>query len=77
MSTVMANLERNREIAPSGLAVQLARAEAEKGYSAAQFLNALRGVGTAEGSKRPEEAGGVHLKSYFKYKPVQFRDSVF
>ena len=38
------NLERSREIAPSGLAVQLARAEAEKGYSAAQILNALRGV---------------------------------
>ena len=35
------NLERSREIAPS---VQLARAEAEKGYSAAQILNALRGV---------------------------------
>ena len=35
------NLERSREIAPS---VQLVRAEVEKGYSAAQILNALRGV---------------------------------
>ena len=57
-------LERSREIAPSGLAIQLARAEAEKGYSAVQILNALLGVGTAEGSKCLEEAGGAHLKRY-------------
>ena len=61
------DLERSREITPSGLAIQLARAEAEKGYSAAQILNALRGVGAAEGSKRLEEAGGAHLRRYFKY----------
>ena len=61
------DLERSREIAPSGLAIQLARAEAEKGYSAAQILIALRGTGTTEGSKRLEEAGGAHLRRYFKY----------
>ena len=59
------DLERSRETTPSGLAIQLARAEAEKGYSVAQILNALRGVGTAEGSKRLEEAGGAHLRRYF------------
>ena len=60
------DLERSREIAPSGLAIQLARAEAEKGYSAAQILNALRGVGTAKGSKRLEEVGGAHLSTLSK-----------
>jgi hypothetical protein len=58
------DLERSREIAPSGHAIQLAHAEAEKGYSAAQILNALRGVGTATGSQRLDEAGGTHLKRY-------------
>ena len=61
------DLERRREIAPSGLAIQLARAEAEKGYSAAQILIALRGTGTTEGSKHLEEAGGAHLRRYFEY----------
>ena len=60
------DLERSREITPSSLAIQLARAEAEKGYSAAQILT-LRGTGTAEGSKHLEEAGGAHLRRYFEY----------
>ena len=60
------DLEQSREIAPSGLAIQLACTEAEKawGYSATQILNALHGIGTAEGSKCLEEAGGAHLKRY-------------
>jgi len=45
------DLERSREIAPSGLAIQLVHAEAEKGYSPAQILNTLRGVGTTTGSQ--------------------------
>ena len=40
------DLERSREIAPSTLEVQLATAEAEKGYAAAQVMNVLKGVGT-------------------------------
>lgn len=54
-------LERSREIAPSTLALSLAATEAAKGYAPAQVLNALRGTGTPEGSKRLIEVGGEHL----------------
>ena len=57
-------LERSREIAPSKLALHLAATEAAKGYAPAQVLNALRGIGTPEGSKRLTEVGGAHLTRY-------------
>ena len=57
-------LERSREIAPSTLALQLAATEAAKGYAPAQVLNALRGIGTPEGSTRLIEVGGAHLTRY-------------
>jgi hypothetical protein len=56
------DLERSREIAPSTLAVQLATAEAEKGYAAAQVLNVLKGVGTPQGHVRLNAVGGQHLE---------------
>jgi len=39
----------------------IARAEGEKNYSSAQVINALRGVGTAEGSHRLELVGGAPM----------------
>ena len=39
----------------------IARAEREKNYSAAQVINALRGVGTAEGSDRLVLVGGASM----------------
>ena len=57
-------LERSREIAPSTIALHLAATEAAKGYAPAQVLNALRGIGTPEGSKRLIEVGGAHLTRY-------------
>jgi len=50
-------LGRSGEIAPSALAIQLAAMGAAKGYATPQVLNALRGVGTAQGSSRLIEVG--------------------
>ena len=55
------SLARSREVAPSTLAIQLAAAEAAKGYPAAQVLNVLKGVGTPQGSSRLEAVGGEHM----------------
>ena len=46
------------------LALHLAAAEAAKGYAPAQVLNALKGIGTLEGSQRLVEVGGAHLTRY-------------
>jgi len=43
------------------LAIQLATAEASKGYQPAQVINTLKGVGTPQGSERLIAIGGVHL----------------
>ena len=44
--------------------MNLAATEAAKGYAPAQVLNALRGIGTPEGSKCLTEVGGAHLTRY-------------
>ena len=63
-------LEWSREIAPSTLALHLAATEAAKGYAPAQVLNALRGIGTPEGSTRLIEVGGAHLTRYGLRTPM-------
>jgi len=55
------DLDRSREVAPSSLAIQLAAGEAAKGYATAQVLNALKGVGTSQGTTRLEVVGGTHM----------------
>ena len=57
-------LERSREVAPSALAIRLAATEAAKGYAPAQVLNALRGIGTPQGSTRLIEVGGQYLTRF-------------
>ena len=56
------DLERSREIAPSSLAIQLAAAEAAKGYGAAQVLNVMKGVGAPQGTERLNAVSGRHLE---------------